>query len=308
MLSRLSATSQTAGNAIADAVKGGKLKLSDISGITTIKDGNIGIDKNFAGRRADQVAGQNISGIFGTNPNLRTKALSNILGLTGNSRAQYITDQTGGIMKILDGADTSRASGLTKAISMLFKDTALGSYIDDNAVLGTAMAYLEEAIALGVPTLIDSIMGKVNADKDAKKRLIDNTLLIVARGDLATLNKIMDWIGPEGVLIKVPQAVKILLGAYKLPFRSEPGKYQEYREELIGTLNRLKPEWHLTTMGTERVYDFDVFSRVSAHSKLLLLLNDDPTYLVPVLAAPKYKMVDLIDLARRNYPLMAVWR
>ncbi len=274
----------------------------------TIKDGSLGVDKKFAGRRVDQVAGQNLSGIFGANPNLKAKALGNIVGLTGNPKAQYITDQAGNVMKIADGADTARASGITKAVSLLFKNTALGNFVDDNAVLGTAMAYLEEAVALGIPTLIDSIMGKVKADKESKKRLIDNTLLIVARGDLTTLNKIIDWIGAEGVLFKVPNAIKILLAAYKLPFRSDPGKYQEYRDEFVGTLNRLNPKWDKTTMGGVEVYNYDVFSRVSAHAKLLLLLNDDETYRIPVLAAPAFKVVDLYELSRRNYPLMMVWR
>lgn len=306
-LSRLSKVVNESVSGVGDALKKSNLKVSDVAQIVTIKDGQVGIDPRTAGARADQVAGQNISGIFGTNPNLKQKALSNILGITENPRAQHITDQAGNIVRIWDGADTSRASGLTTAVNALFKDTPLGVYRDDDGILGTALAYLEEAVALGIPDAIDAIMNKMDQDKLAKQQLIDSTLMILARGDLVTLMKIMDWVGPEGIFIKVPNAIQILLGAYQFPFRSTPDQYPQYRVQFLEVLTRLKADWAYTTVEGEVMFDFSVFTRLSAHARILLLLNDDATYLVPALAARNYPVIDLYQNLRQKYPKMATW-
>ena len=306
-LSRVSKIMTTAVTDFGNQLKASNLKPADIANIVKYDKGQVGIDVRQASARADQVAGQNISGIFGVNDAVKVKAASNILGLFSLGKAQKITNQAGEAFRIVDGADTTRASGLSRAVGLLLKDTALGEYVDDNAYVGTAMAYLQEAIDLGMVDLIDAIMNKVEANKISKQQLVDNLLLVVLRGDLETLNKIMDWIGPDGVLSKVPLAVTYLLAGYRFPVRSTPDQYPTYRTDLLATLARLKPDWPYVMRNGEQIFNYEVFYRLSAHVKILLLLNDDPTYVIPVLAAPSFPTVGLVSVAKYCYPNMAVW-
>lgn len=284
------------------------VKPSDIPNIVKLKDGSIEISQKEAETRANKVQGRSILGIFGNDPKLQADAGKQVALLSGRPKATELANISGAGLTIFAGKDTTKAKGLSDAVSALLKDESLKSYVDTNAYVGTALTYLDAAIELGVPDLIDKLMQSIKDKKLAKRQLIESVYSVVARADLKSLNKILDYIGSEGVLLRVPNAIQLILAAYRYPFQTKPSEYAGLKEELESTLTRIKVNWQFVTRGSENIYDFSIFTRCSRNAITLLLLDDDDTYRVPVLCAPQYLIVDYVGQMRRNYPKMSVWR
>jgi hypothetical protein len=302
------------------ATRESKLNAKDLGNIVSIKDGKLGIDNKTAGSRIDSIAGSNITGILTSdNMDVRGRAAQNLAKILGNEEVTSITTQSGKVINIGRGVDTGSVKSLTGAIGKLLNVPALNDFVDQNSYLATGRALLEAAIILGVPEMIDELKTKFEKDQDSRHRLINGVKGVILRSDLAMLDKIIEWIGVDGVLAKVPDAVQLLLAAYAFPPQTTPDNYPECKTTLINMLNRLKPEWWLTTRNGVKVLNYTMFTRISYNAATLLKLDvvDElrgPTaelnnlYLVPILAAPNFRFMEMSELALKQYPRLGLWR
>lgn len=303
-----------------NATRESKLNAKDLGNIISIKDGKIGIDNKTASNRIDSIAGSNITGILTSdNMDVRSRAAQNLAKILGNEEVTSITTEGGRVINIGRGVDTGSVKSLTGAIGKLLNIPALSNIVDQNSYLATGRALLEAAIALGVPEMIDELKTKFEKDQDSRHRLINGVKGVILRSDLAMLDKIIEWIGVDGVLAKVPDAVQLLLAAYTYPPQTTPDKYPECRAALVGMLNRLNPKWWLTTRNGVDVLNYAIFTRISYNAATLLNLNTvdalrgseadaNNTYLVPILAAPNFRFMEMTELALKQYPRLGLWR
>lgn len=293
-----------------------KSKLTDIGQVLTVSEGRFGIDPKTAGSKIDNIVGLSVSGIYGeSNEQIKANAVSNLFKLTGSQEITQIGDAVTGLFTIDRTTDTSSVKGLLNAVSKYAGIPGIGNITDAIPGMATGLALLDTAVGLGVPDLIDTIIGKIGNDKLAKQKLIDMTRNIIVRGDLRTLQKVMDWIGPEGVLLKVPNAPQLILAAYRFPPDMQPEQYPDQRALLFNILDRFGPNWYRTKRGSEYVYDLEVFTRCSDASKTLLNLTmqDTPlespanTFVVPTWIAGLFKPVNIDEHAKKQYPFLALW-
>lgn len=289
-----------------ERIKNTKLNANDLAKMVSLKDGP-GLDKKQALSRVDSVLGQNVSGLTSGKSSLKEKAASSLISLAGDGRYDEITDEAGQIIKIGRGTDTGKATSLMKSISSWQQVGAVGSFVDKSSWLSSGVALLDLAVEFGIPQAIDNIMNKVKDEKLAKRRLIEGLRGSVLRGDLDAVNKIFDYIGVEAAKQKVPDMPMLLLAGFRFPPKTQLTEHAQYRTKLLATLNRIDPNWDTEQWNGQRISYLKPFRSISQASRILLLLNDDPTYRIPVLIGSKYRFQSLIDLGKRMYPETVAW-
>jgi hypothetical protein len=287
-------------------LKNTKLNAADLAKMTSFKDG-VGLDKKAALGRLDNVLGQNVSGITGDNNALKERAAGNLISMFGDGRYDEIVGEGGEIIKVARGTDTGKATSLMKSINQWNDVGLVGNLVDKTSWLAGGVQLLELANAFGIPQAIDSVMSKLRTEKLAKRRLIDGLRGSVLRGDIPTVNKIIDYIGVEAAKQKVPNMPTLLLSGYRFPPKTEVAQYAGMREELLALLTRIDPNWATVEWKGERISNLAPFRSISQSSRILLTLGGDPTYRVQVLIGNKYRSRSIIDLGRDNFPQTVAW-
>lgn len=316
----LSRPSTVANNA-AEIAQGTSIKVADIGNMIEFKDGSFGLDRGVmeetlkknaakgvvsggdAGKRIDKAAGQSLTS-FGLDKDTKVLAEALFPGIL-ESDSVALLDDAGKAYDIIDKAKADQAAGLADAIQKLTGVETIGNLVDNTAGLATACSYLDKAIALGVPNLIDDIINKYERDKNTLNRLLNSVPSVVFRSDLPTLNKIMDHIGPEGVLAQMPDACTVLVGVYRFITKTVPADYPARYTELVNTLKRIDPTWDQIMRNGVMVSNLAPFTRMSSTAKMLFTMNEE--YIVPVMVAPSYLPIDLYALAKRYFPEMRAW-
>jgi hypothetical protein len=108
-------------------------------------------------------------------------------------------------------------------------------------VFGKIMAKASE---YGIPEAIDMLLAKMADDKERKRLLIENLKNFVYQSDLVSINKVIDYVGAQGALARVPDFVSLLMTFYHYPMGvSKPTV--ALRDQLAATLARVDPNWYL---------------------------------------------------------------
>lgn len=289
-----------------DRIRNTKLNANDLAKMTSLK-GGVGLDKKAALSRLDNVLGQNVSGITGDNTSLKEKAAGNLISMLGDGRYDEIVGEGGEVIKVARGTDTGKATSLMKAISQWNEVGLVGNLVDKTSWLAGGVQLLELANAFGIPQAIDSIMGKIKNEKLAKRQLINGLRGSVLRGDIPTVNKIIDYIGVEAAKQKVPNMPTLLLAGFRFPPKTEVGQYAQMRTDLLALLTRIDPNWDTSEWQGARISNLAPFRSISQSSRILLTLGGDPTYREQVLIGSKYRSRSIIDLGRDNFPQTVAW-
>lgn len=288
-----------------DRVRNYKFNANDAAQIIPIGAG--GVDKAAAGKQLDSLLGQNVSGVLGGNDNLKERASANLVNLITDGEYSEIIDDTGQAIQLARGADSNKATALMKSVKAFSGLSSVEGFIDNNAYLATGMALLEAAIEYGIPQAIDTIMGRVNKEKLAKARLVEGLRGAVLRGDLKTINKILDITGVEKALARIPQMTTLILAGFRFFPKTPESEYAALKAELLATLTRIDPKWDVTTRNGVEIPNLAPFRSASASSRTLLMLNGDETWRVQCLIGPKFRHQNLKDLARVQYPVLNAW-
>lgn len=319
-LSKLSTApgSATGPTSFLDKVTGGfsnsKLNLGDLARIVKVGEKGVGVDPSESLRILDRTLGTSLGGIESLNTKVKADALASLAKLAGLNGIAELIPKAGNALAIFDGARTDSALALMKAIGRLTGNDALGgliSSISKDSMLG---ALLTEAMALGVPDAVDAIWGQVKDKEAAKQRLIASLPSVVLRCDLASLRKIIEYIGAAAVLAKMPDTVLYLLAGYRFPTRTKVADYPALKTYLLETIVLVDPFWRDAKRKGATVPALRPFSRISRDAKLLLLSTTvpehngtDPVFKTDVLIAPSYVLIDITILGKKMFPELGHW-
>lgn len=319
-LSKLSTApgSATGPTSFLDKLTGGfknsGMDLADITRIVKIGEKGVGLDPSEALRALDRSLGTSISGIESLNSKVKTDALQSLAKLAGFPGLSTLVGQAGAAYAIFDGARTDSALGLMKAIARLTGNDALGGLISGLSKDSLLGSLLTEALALGVPDAIDQIWGAMKDKDAAKQRLIASLPSVVLRCDLASLRKIIGYIGAEAVLAKMPDTIMYLLAGYRFPTRTKVTDYPELKTYLVDTILMIDTKWMTTKRKGVDISSLKPFTRISRDARLLLLSSvvpahkgTDPLYKTPVLIAPSYTQTDIRQLGKKMFPVLGHW-
>lgn len=245
-----------------------------------------------------------------------TKALTAFKNdLTGRDPTKLL-DSAGRVVDVWDRADPGKVASLSQAIQSITRTVGNTGLIDTKGKYAAALGLLDMAISLGVPQLIDDIIQYVKVNKESKRLLIESVRGVIVRSDLNTLNKILDLVGSEGVLQRVPDAVSLLLTFYRFQWGTKPEHYPARRAELLTVLARIRTDWSSANRGITAVSDLGATNYMSGAAKTLLTLIQpgttdanyfDQPYLLEATMAGAYPSQDLQRLSNKLYPELAAW-
>ena len=306
VLAKTTATPESPQLKALERLKNPNLNANDVAKMVSLKNGG-GIDKKEALSRIDNVLGQNVSGIFGQSPAVKEKAGANLLRiLTDGSHNGLITDG-GELLALSRGVDANSATALMKAVKQFTNVGVLGEYIDNNAYLAAGLSLLETAAAWGIPQAFDTIMGKLKSEKLAKARLVEGLRSAVLRGDVGTINKILDITGVEAALARIPNMVVLILAGYRFVPKTPVSDYPGLKADLLALLTRINPKWDVIVRAGVEIPDLTPFRTASHASRIRLQWENDAHWRLQCLIGNRFRYQNLSDLARIQYPVIQAW-
>lgn len=197
-----------------------------------------------------------------------------------------------GIQTIVNAKDLDSAKGIGVLLGQLTGNSALVKVLDLQPETLLLKSLLDDATKLRVPALIDAILDSTKDNQDKIKLLVLSSPRAAQNSDLETLKKTMDEIGDTNTLNTHPTLVSDILRNYRTLSGDAPTEADSV--ELQDVLNRLKPEWWLTTRNGETDYDLDPFYRVSRHA--VEALKGVEALKIPLAMVGLYPVQEIVDL------------
>lgn len=316
---------------VADSLKSTN-NIADLAKAISVQDGKASIDKNSAKDLARAATG-------GTNSplaELKSTIADELLVLAGVKDDRALQDAANGAGLPGQGTDKAKKGFLTltnvkvlysnyKAISEMDIKSAtdvasllnsisgnsqLAKVLDMEsqfAILGKVVSKLSE---LGIPEAIDIILDKLEDDKERRRLMIENVRTFIYQSDLVSINKVIDYVGANGLLSRVPDAVNLIMTFYRYPY-GQGRPTTTLRDQLKNTLDRIDANWYRYKRDNTWISNLEPFTYASQEALDLFELPipaDSPftpvtnDFYVAVKIAKTYRSIDIIELARLNFP------
>lgn len=275
--------------------------LTDLVGMAS--GGNTGwsISKtSLADRIVNSLGGR--SGIVNNLSNRLRSTFSNGQGLSddifnvavaylGEDRRSFRTDN------IQDARD------VYSMVNQVTTNSPVSNFFDVGSESALLSGTMREAIALGVPGTVETLVANAKDSEVAYNALYANLLVAIEYSDLDAILLMLDNVGVNGYLSQVPDAVPRLLQNYKLPTNTSSAQYDAELTALLAVLVRFSPTWGSVIRGSTAVDNLTAFSQLSDDAKTLMLR--DETLQIPVLIGPTYGISqDLLQELQTYYPLV----
>lgn len=243
---------------------------------------NLGFGKN-----AKEIAGVIIGG----------GDANNILAAFGKTNPE-MGIVVNGIQTVINAKDLNTAQGVGILLGQLTGNADLVKVLDLQPETLLLKSLLADATRLRVPELVDAILDSAKENKDRVKLLVLTTPQAAVNSDLETVKKTMELIGDTNTLRTHPTLLTDILKNYTTVSGGAPTP--EEREELKTVLERLQPEWWLTTRNDEMVYNLDPFYKISEQAREALV--GIPVLKVPLALVGLYSVQEVVDLKLSTRP------
>lgn len=306
------------GNSLTDSFSSATKTVKELG--ATITNGRMNVEQAAQRIRAA------LNGSRGDITNLATGLQNAIFsGLTGAApgtnyiqEASSLYDQVSIVVgqgKHLVNSDKKSVSAILNFVSDLtnqpvFKTLDLGA---EAALLG---GLLGEVSSWGVPSLVDTMMeGK---DQEFKYAIYSrNSESVLRNSSAAMIEHYVNQGLASALTSNQPGFGNDFLAQYTFPDGTTPDKYPVLHAQLVKIMDDLKPNWlriqrgevitnnnGQTVITPKMVPNLGALTRASSDAKTLLA--SDATTRTQVLISSNFPRIDLIQLAKRNYPLIGI--
>ncbi len=188
-------------------------------------------------------------------------------------------------------------------VNQVTTNSPVSNFFDVGSESALLSGTMREAIALGVPGTVETLVANAKDSEVAYNALYANLLVAIEYSDLDAILLMLDNVGVNGYLSQVPDAVPRLLQNYKLPTNTSSAQYDAELTALLAVLVRFSPTWGSVIRGSTAVDNLTAFSQLSDDAKTLMLR--DETLQIPVLIGPTYGISqDLLQELQTYYPLV----
>ncbi len=267
-------------------------------------DGKIGLNGDaFKDRLVNSLGGR--TGLLNSMSGALKNSIGQATGIPDNilNRADVVIN---GVVRSVQTGDIKSASTLFGLVGGVLDDSSLVEFLDVGAKTSLLTELYRQAMTLGVPEAIDIIVDKAG-DNDkaavyALSMIIDDAVI---NGNIQTVNKLIDKLGPAAVLAKFPSAVPQILASYQYATVTAAGpNFPVLYAELNTTLSRLDPNWGRRTRNGVSVLDLSVFTNISVDARAIL--SSTGPFVEAVQVASLYPPVALAQRGKQMYPLAAL--
>lgn len=204
---------------------------------------------------------------------------------------------------MISNADFNTTKGITDILNAVSGNDALAQVLDMGSafkVLGkvaTLLPKIERADAM-----LDKLMAKIKGTKNKKLFAISISRDAFMSGNLEMINRMLDYAGVDAVMLKVPDAVQLILMNYRLP----PGVKQPTMAHytlMVNTLTRLDVHWFQYNRNGAWIPNLAPFTYASRDTERVLGQTTD--YRMQLAIAKKFPSRNLPGLGKVHFPLAA---
>lgn len=230
-----------------------------------------------------------MSDTLGMDPKLAKRVMMTAKGIAGGSTT------------ILGyGTDISSAQGLVSILQRLTGDKDILKYIDMEAEASLLSGLLGEAVKLGIPQSVDTIIREATSEETKRKVISENIYAIVFSGNLDTVQRLTQYMTPEQVRAKYPNFARDFLAQYTLTPNDTTDKYPELKTKIITLFNSIDPNWDKSLRGTSYIPSLAPFTKASDDATKVF--NTSASYRSALVLAKKFTSVDLRSWIKKHYP------
>lgn len=212
-----------------------------------------------------------------------------------------------GVVHAVKNKDMKTAQGISEALYnitnensravQLLSSSTVGEYIDFGPRAARFNWVMEEALRIGIPSLIDTVIELARDDKERDKILLNQLRQAALRSHLENINKAIDTVGVTKVMTKLPDIIPLILKHYKYRGVRTPLDASNYLTTLLARLN---PHWYqVETDDGDYINNVGVFERLSDDAADALLL--DSRFVPLVFLGDRYRRMSVERLARQHY-------
>ena len=201
--------------------------------------------------------------------------------------------------KVLSDMDIKSATDVAVMLNTISGNSALASVLDMESQFSIMGTMLQRASELGIFDAIDMILAKMEDDEERKRLLIENLRSFIYNADLSSVNKVIDYIGANGVLGRVPEFTMLMMMFYKYPYGVDRPNI-DLKNALEATLVRVDPNWALYSRDGNMISNLEPFSYASPEAIAVFAL--DSNYFVPTQIAKAHPSLDIVARASQDFP------
>jgi len=271
--------------------------LSDLASIAI--SAKTGGDKASMTARLAGILGQGGAGPLGELSSSVQNTMFAGLGLSPET-AKGVKLAIGEAVTLTSSGNLTDAQGLASVVSRITGNSELFKAFDLEAQAAMFSAIFNEAINLGVPSMLDMLKEYASDPSVWENAYVASAPQAMLNGDLDTLAKIISEVGANAVLGETPDAINLIISNYKFGRGITPDMHPAILAKMIAVLVSLNPYWDTYLRAGVRVINFGVFTTASEDSITLFKTSD--FYRPTILVAPNYPAFDLVELAKVDYP------
>lgn len=191
--------------------------------------------------------------------------------------------------------------GLANLAKELTGKSDIFSVFDLAAEAAMATTIIDYAIRSGATDLIDEAVRSVSDPSVKYHAYRSNYSVAVLSSNIDALKLMGETLTSGGVLSTLPDACKRILMFYKYADNTTPAQYAERRNELLGVLNAIDPNWPKYDRNGVMVDNLEMFTYASAHATVLLGQMEE--FKLPLMIAPSHRSMSLPAMVKQWYPL-----
>ncbi len=216
---------------------------------------------------------------------------------------QEVVGVVAGVTRDFNTGNMKDARGLFNMINQITGNNKLAEFFDVGAEANLLSGVFSEAIRLGVPDAIETMVTQSKSKKAADYALRANVVVAVSYSDVATTALMLDQLGAARVKADLPDAAKRLLSNYAFPAETTPDEYAAQYTLLKEVMDQLEPGWGFYSRDGQQVNDLTLFATASEDARTLLAMQ--PEFAEAALIAPSYSTVPLMSSLKSKYPMAA---
>lgn len=194
-----------------------------------------------------------------------------------------------GIASTLNAIGGTRLAGLVSPIVDLHAASALIGQI------------AKRVADLGDNKLLRKVTGLFKDHRERNRALSAGVVNAAARGDLNTVEAIVDVVGGRGVTSQHSTIISTLVSNYRVEPFYTPDQMNAYKRRLLALLEKIDPNWAWEEHGGERVTKLRPFITMSKDCIRILQADEGPDFTVEIMIAKSYPVQDLKQLQMKLY-------
>lgn len=286
------------------SVTGNIVSMKDLNQLIDVRNG-FKVNYDELTKRLSDAAGFPLDSIVGMTNDIKRQA-ADLLDAYSSGNVTRMLNAAGIKFKVNDGS-YQMMSMLSNVISrMSEQDSDFKHIVDETAQMAFLNTMLQYTVAAGLWQGIDEILNKYTIKEEGIRALGGFSTIAVTKGDVYTLQAIVDRCGIAVVRAKNQDLPVKLMRYFAMSTGTKDTEYADYKVRLLGILNAADPEWDSTMFGPVKAMNLAPFTRASQDA--IKLLRYDDKYRDYVLIAKSYLPKSLVSLIKENYPKVAIFK